>query len=528
MIKRPKKLTVVIGSHFFSIHAKDDEEYSLVMRYTKEFTIVEKGRDGTPEVTMYACANRRDLELRFHINTYVHFINYLTNHGFTNNDYEVVIKPPNFGVDQKIVVKSKFKPYDYQEPIIEYFLNQTSKAGYYLGQILKQNFIGIQTGQGKTLTSAFCAGKLGKRMLICVKPIFMKKWAEDIFDLFDVKKADTISVQGSAQLKGLLSIAQRPEFKNIKIILLSLPTLRNWFTAYETLGSEECKAAGYDIDPTDMYEHLGVGLRLIDEVHIDFHFNFIHDLYTNVNKSISLSATLLNLDPFMEKMYGIAYPKIDRFNGGALKKYTKSYAVMYDFRNGRRIQTKDFGSNTYSHIAFEKSIMSKNNQGLLDNYCGMIYDILSIKFLPTFEKGKKAIIYAATKKMCTLITEFLKKHLPDYDVKRYIGKIPGDPQPPDPYENLLNADIRVTTTQSGSTGHDIKGLTDVIMTNCIQSIQQNIQILGRLREIIGDETRFFYLTCYTLEKQMKYHFDKITMLKERAKSFETLPYGIAL
>lgn len=523
-----KKMTVVIGSHFFKVLVKDPKEYSLILRYTKEFTTVETDRDGIPIPTVYAVVNKHDNEFRFHINTYSGFVNFLMVNGLSVNDYDVEVMPVNYGYDTGIKMLDKYSPREHQVPIIDYFLTQTAKSGYYINQVLKQNFIGIQTGEGKTLTSSFCAVKLGKRILICVRPLFMKKWAEDIFDIFKVKKTETLSVQGSDQLKGLLSIAKEPEFKKVKVILVSLPTVRNWFKAYETLGSKACREAGYDCDPDQFYEHLGVGMRLIDEVHIDFHFNFIHDLYTNVNKGISLSATLLNLDPFMEKMYNLAYPKLDRYNGGELKKYTKSFAVMYDFQFQRRVNTKDFGSNTYSHIAFEKSIMSSNNKGLLNNYCGMIYDILNIKFLPTFTKGKKAVVYAASKKMCTAIAEFLKKQLPDMDVRRYIGKDPKEPGIEDPYENLLDADIRVTTIQSGGTGHDIKGLTDVIMTNCIQSIQQNIQVLGRLREIIGGETRFYYLTCYSLEKQMKYHFDKIEMLKERAKSFEILPYGLKL
>ena len=515
-----KKMTVVVGSHFFKVLVKDQEEYSLILRYTKEFTTVETDRDGIPVPTVYAVVNKIDNEFRFHINTYIGFINFLTNNGHTTNDYDVVILPVNYGVETNIKMHDHLKPRAHQVPIIDYFLTQTAKSGFYINQVLKQNFIGIQTGEGKTLTSSFCAVKLGKRILICVRPLFMKKWAEDIFEIFKVKKSETLSVQGSDQLKGLLSIAKAKEFEKVKVILVSLPTVRNWFKAYETLGSAACKESGYDCDPDQFYEHLGVGLRLIDEVHIDFHFNFIHDLYTNVNKGISLSATLLNLNPFMEKMYNLAYPKLDRYNGGELRKYTKSFAVMYDFQFQRRVNTKDFGSNTYSHIAFEKSIMSKNNAKLSDNYCGMVHDILQIKFIPTFKKGNKAVIYAATKKMCTVIADFLKKHLPDFDVRRYIEG--------DPYSNLMDADIRVTTTQSGGTGHDMKGLTDVILTNCIQSIQQNIQILGRLREIPDGETRFYYLTCYSLEKQMKYHFDKIEMLKERAKSFEILPYGLKL
>lgn len=528
MSLKRNKMTVVVASHFFKVLVSTDEEYSLVLRYTKEFTTVEKDRQGIPIPTVFAVVNKIDNEFRFHINTYSGFISFLTANGINTDMYTVITLPVNYGVDSKIKMHDKYKPREHQIPIIDYFLTHTAKTGYYTNQLMKQNFIGIQTGEGKTLTSSFCAVELGKRILICVRPLFMKKWAEDIFDIFKVKKSETLSVQGSGQLKGLLSIAKRPEFKNVKIILVSLPTMRNWFKAYELLGTQGCRESGYDCDPDQFYEHIGAGLRIIDEVHIDFHFNFIHDLYTNVNKGISLSATLLNLDPFMEKMYNIAYPRVDRYNGGELRKYSKSFAVMYDFKFNRRINIKDFGSNSYSHIAFEKSIMYKNNIGLLTNYCGMIYDILNIKFLPTFKKGMKAVVYAASKKMCTQIADFLKQQLPDMDVRRYLGKDPKEPGIEDPYENLLDADIRVTTIQSGGTGHDIKGLTDVILTNCIQSIQQNIQVFGRLREIPDGETRFYYLTCYSIDKQMNYHFDKIKMLKERARSFEILPYGLKL
>ena len=49
-----KKMTVVVGSHFFKVLVKDQEEYSLILRYTKEFTTVETDRDGIPVPTVYA------------------------------------------------------------------------------------------------------------------------------------------------------------------------------------------------------------------------------------------------------------------------------------------------------------------------------------------------------------------------------------------------------------------------------------------------------------------------------------------
>ena len=54
----------------------------------------------------------------------------------------------------------------------------------------------------------------------------------------------------------------------------------------------------YGCNPEDFFNLINVGIRLIDEVHQDFHLNFKIDLYTNVKKTISLSATLQSDNKF--------------------------------------------------------------------------------------------------------------------------------------------------------------------------------------------------------------------------------------
>jgi hypothetical protein len=107
---------------------------------------------------------------------------------------------------------------------------------------------------------------------------------------------------------------------------------------------------------------------------------------------------------------------------------------------------------------------------------------------------------------------------PKMDIRRYCEN--------DPYENLLDPDIRFTTLLSASVGHDISDLTTVILTTNVVSIQSNIQCLGRLRKLSDDHpVEFYYFTCKDIEAHVKYHLQKEKMLEKRAKSIRMLDTG---
>lgn len=369
-----------------------------------------------------------------------------------------------------------------------------------------------------TFCSLYGVAALGYRTIVIVEGGLVSKWASDILKVLDIKANRTLCVRGGSQLRGLIGMAGTKELENIDIILLSSTTLQDWITLHEVMATslEKSKDIGYGIEPDEFYEKLEIGHRLIDEVHKKFHFNYKQDLYTNTHLVTSLSATLFSYDKLLESFYEIAYPIAERYKAGEIDKYANSTAVIWELQRGRRVRTKNHGRSSYSHNVFEESIMRYKDAA--SKYFEMVSETLDIGFIKNYKKGNKAAVYVASIDMATKLTEYLRKRFPDKSVERYVGSLN------DPYANLLDPDIRVTTLGSGGTGHDIEGLTDTILTVAIMSLQANIQVFGRLRFIPDQDTRFYYFNCRDVEQHMKYHGLKAKLMQERAATFDIIQY----
>lgn len=364
-----------------------------------------------------------------------------------------------------------------------------------------------------TLTAMKSAIDINKRICIIIRPMYMDKWLSDVQQISNVKLEETLSIRGSDSLMGLIDMAKNGTL-DAKIIIISNKTFQNWLTMYEDFGDEGIEELGYGCTPPEFFQTIGAGLRLIDEVHQDFHLNFLIDLHTHVEKSISLSATLEADDPFVTRMYELAYPPLTRFRGLQYDRYIKSASWSYRFSQPEKIRTKEFGSASYSHLAFEKSVIK--NPVVLEAYIEMIEACVRRNFLEYKKPGDKLLIYCSSIDMCTKVSEALKKIFKEFDVRRYVEQ--------DPYDNLMSAEICVSTLLSAGTGHDIKGLTTVILTSAVKSSQSNIQGFGRLRKLDDRDTRFIYFVCLDMEKHVDYHKKKREILEGKALSYNEQYY----
>lgn len=504
--------TVERASRFFKVLPLTHRAKQMCLELQSRFTyksFVKFGKAALPpdQIKIYACGLFDNTEFRFHINSYHVFLDNIKGFYPSGAKYTVVDKSLPECEKRNIAIKPEWKVRDYQEPIIEYLV-----AGK-----PKDKFIGIQTGKGKTFCSLVGVSKIGYRTIIIVEGGLITKWASDILKVLDIPAKRTLCVRGSQQLKGLISLANTKEFENIDVILLSNTTLQDWITIHETLSHEKGIDIGYGVHPELFYEHLKIGHRLIDEVHKKFHFNYKQDLYTNTHHVTSLSATLFSYDKQQEGYYEIAYPKAERYKAGEVDKYCKSYAVVYRIDKEKKIKTKEFGREEYSHLAFEKSIL--RNKELKYNYFNLIVEIMYEGYIPNYKPGNKIAIYVSTTDLATELVNFLKRKFPDKTVERYVSTLK------DPYKNLLDPDIRVSTLGSGGTGHDIIGLTDTILTIAIMSLQANVQVFGRTRFIKDQDTRFFFLNCVNIKAHMKYLDLKSKLMKEIAKGYDILNYS---
>ena len=391
-------------------------------------------------------------------------------------------------------------------------------------EFVTENFIATHN----TFCALKAAARLGKRIAVIIKPGFIEKWAGsdpgakvkvvgDFEKICGIPREEIAVVQGSLSLMKLMARAEAGE-EIEKVIVFSNRTLQNFFSLYEERG-KEILDMGYAFKPRELFPKLKVGLRLIDEVHMDFHLNFKIDLYTNVAHSISLSATLKNDDAFLNRMYELAYPKNERYAGLAYDKYAVSYSWTYRTKRPDQLRTMEYGSTTYSHNVFEKSLMRQ--PGVLQMFFEMIVKIINRFYLgDDYRKGDRVLIYFASIDMCTRFTEYLKQVFKDKDVRRYVED--------DPYENLMDPDICVSTLLSAGTGHDIAQLTTVILTTSIMSYQSNVQGFGRLRKIPGRTVRFVYLTCEDVPKQVEYHLKKKELLKTISADYNSISYSQTL
>lgn len=495
---------MTIYSHHFSLTKLSPVGRMLAVKFASRYVqyglVPGGGQMHKKAVKVFGAANGDRTEFRFHINQLSEFRKMQLHMGYDNPKLFHEIKVPIKETPTiEFKVKEKYTPFDYQVPIIEYLKKKEPKC----------KLVGLRTGGGKSLVAMKAIEHYKKVPCIVVKPAYIEKWTEDLIRTCDLTIEDIMVVQGGKHLMALINLVKEKKLE-YKVVLISNRTMQNWLTTYER-GAADAIELGYEIHPYQFFEHIGAGIRLIDEVHQDFHFNFKLDLYTNVENAFSLSATLITNDPFLRNMHDIAYPPKDRCANPDLGNYVNSFAVHYRFDKPEKVRSSEYGSNNYSHNAVEQSILKY--PPTMHGYLNLIDYTLGIGYNLSKKKDKRCIIFAYCVEMCTAIVKFLEGKYPDYDVRRYVSD--------DPFENLMQPDIIVSTLGSAGTAVDIPNLTNVILTTAVDSIQSNVQSLGRLRKLDNGDTptEFHYFVCEDIPKHLEYHERKKQMLSQRAKTF---------
>lgn len=526
--KPDKYFEIDIFSHHFVVKNMSPRGFEIATKFARRFIEYKWDRGQKVAVQTYAAFIRKKGHIHFHIGCYKEWKNYLLDigvpdHGWTELAYGYVEPEP---LNCKIT--DAFPPRDYQLEIFNTYLKIPEPSW--------RKFVGIDPGRGKTYLGSWAAADYNFRIVGFLKPMFLKKWPDDLKKNLGMDDDDIVCVAGAAKLMDVITRAKEGTLTE-KAILISNRTYMNYINLYEEHG-DEILNMGYDCTPPQFCQVIRAGTRIEDEVHEEFFSMFKIDLYTHILRSISLSATLEDDDAFTEAMYKIAYPIEERCKIVVRAKYIKSIALRYHIKHGTELATTERGSTMYSHIAFEKNFYTKRYGWLMDHYLDLINERFEERFLMRFEEGQKCLIYAASIQMCTTIVEYLKnKHRglsvsirdldnkpgPDatpLDVRRYVGE--------DPYDNLMNATVCVSTLGSAGTGHDIPGLITVIMTHSLRARKKNIQGPGRLREKAGVDMEFEYFTCMDVPKQVEYHIAKEALLPARMKEcvIYDLPYVV--
>lgn len=481
-----------------------------IERYSKD---IQRGRNG-PITTVenvgspFFCSYRNGDEYRFHINVLEEFFSFMANKGFPKHLFEVKelprlypIAPADFNwVSTKSIREDQVEPIDF------------------LMKDYPKRIAELQAGSGKTFMSQYVLFQSKMRAMIIMRPRFVERWVckeglEAELGLIEGEGTDLLVIRNTGELIDTIELAISGELE-CKIIVIHNTTLHSYLGYYfESNGDDDV----YGCPPEYLMQLLGVGIRVMEEAHLDINLNYRLDCCLNTWKTIYLSATLsTNGSYFMKKIYEKMFAESDRVIMD-YRVYTVVKAYSYRVDNPKRFRVNGY-MGFYNHALFETAVQ---RLGKFSRYLDIIYYMLEDNYFPAYRPGQKALVYLFKTDLCIEAAKLLQKRYPHLNVTYKIGKIPD--------AEGYKGDIIVTTLQSTGVGKDIPNVAFVGLTVSINSEQSNEQVKGRARKP-SDDTVPVFAYCYAqnMEKQLGYHEEKKRIFKGKVLGHMELSTGIIL
>jgi len=495
------KLKIIVRNTHFSVSAENKYRYAnIISRFNNNLVTYKSIYNSYTK--KYKTVEDRRFYYHFNKNTYNYSIHLL--------DTFIIraIKSGIFKEDITVIQDTNYQPDNITVKVGPTYTDREHQP-VYIAKAIDTNpmvLVDLKTGLGKTYISMRVVCETGYRTAIIILSRYIDKWIGDIKELTTATDDDIYVVQGKDSLAKLINNEDRYNF-----VIFSLSTLRNYIKTYDKC-PDICT-----VSPEDLFKHLGIGTLINDEVHQSFHAVYMTTIRLNPMKTIALSATLDNLDRSIKQMYATLYPISARCGQLVLfDTYPIVIAANYYIDNPEVV--KYMGPRGYSHIVFEQWLMRRSI--FRTKYLEMILHYATKGYTSRRRKGDKLLILVQTVMLATLVVNYLKTKIKGLVINRYVEE--------DPYENIINSDISVSTNLSAGVALDIPSLITVIQTVSMKSLQMNVQALGRLRKIDGMDVRYYYIYSSNIPIQYRLHKVRMSVIRHLAKEYKFEEYPVRL
>ena len=378
----------------------------------------------------------------------VEYTSYLVDH-ITSAGLTVDIVPivPIEGRDIKLKINRKWKDKDYQTPAIEYLARDTAP----------RRGLQFQPGKGKTYCAIRAIVELGKTAIVIV-PGLVEQWEHSFKEITNVGSKLNV-IRGFKSILALTQCNFKPD-----ILLCSIDTVRAYIKFednYQTLP--------YNF--SQFLDHYGVGTKVMDEVHLNFHALTMIDLNANVKNNIYLTATFTSANRDTRKIFNVVFPDTMRYGAMDYERYVNVTIYRY---YGEVLERKVIKAKGYSHARYEGEILKKESKFLryMDE---VIRPLIDSHYINLRNPGEKCLLFFSTLEMVHHVKKYLDRVYPKLIINEYIGGVDDDA--------LDKVDIILTTPKSAGCGTDIKMLRTAINTISELSPTSVEQKRGRLRKL---------------------------------------------
>ena len=360
--------------------------------------------------------------------------------------------------------------------------------------------LAMQTGKGKTYSAIKSAVNLGYVTIVIVDGL-VDQWIDEGSSSFlnctTIDKNDLYRIQG---FDSLAAAELEPNFYP-KVFVASLTTMQLYST----------KSSGYDLLPlsySEFFAHFGIGTKIVDECHLNFHANTVMDLLSNVPHNLYCSATFTQSSKEARRIFERIFPEEIQYGMAAYDKYVETY--WYNF-SGEVMERKCVRARGYQHVRYEHELM-KTDVKLIGHLRAFLVPMINAHYINRYKPGYKLLIFCSTVEFIHAVVKQLQIIYPDKKIGSYLAG--------DKMAELKDLDIIVSTPGKAGTGLDVKGLITVINTVSMASIPLSLQMFGRLRKIDDQNVVYVDRCDVNLKAQLRHAQTR----KEQLKKFSAKYY----
>lgn len=424
----------------------------------------------------YAPADGEVLKVRGYIFDEDHDLIYF--HSGVDIDYlrrllkniKVIIHEPDEYEEMEFDFEEVIPPRDkLQEDIIDFFIGRRAHAD---NAKRKQLLLPAGTGTGKTFTSSYAACSIGIKTIIIVhRGNLIKQWGNTLVNMHGMpsKRIRLLSTQDLYD-----AALDRHQF-DADVYILTHQTFR-----FAMKAINDFRLCG------QIFKHLKIGLKIIDECHLEFANIILIDMLSNVHRNFYLSATPERSNKDEQSIYKYVFSNTLYYRqsaaskeAGIPNKWVSYNTVVLDSQLKPNIyRYKVDRGRSMNAISYGKFVIKGDKK---QTHFKCVRDILKDVFKK--DEHSKVIIFLPLIDLTEEMQFFLSTKLCyddefpyDLSIKTMTSKNSAREK-----ELAKKADVIITTIQSCGTGTDLPGLTCLICCSPFASKVTAEQVFGRLR-----------------------------------------------
>ena len=325
-------------------------------------------------------------------------------------------------------------------------------------QYMTQLSLNLNTGKGKTYVSiATIAYYKVKSIIIANSNSLLSQWKDNILNYTNLHSNQILQITGSPTIHRILTC----QFNEADIYLVTHATIRSYADQY-----------GWD-KIYELFEKLGIGIKIYDECHTNFDAMLMIDFYTNVWKTYYVSATPMRSDWKEDRIFQLSLknvPGIDLFDENN-DPHTSYVAIKWNSKPTAR------------DISFCKNRYGLDRMKYIDyiTHKEEFYKMMVIIMDLVLKTKGKTLMYIGTNAGLLLVYQWIGQN--------YVQELGGDIGI---FTSLLSQEEKLkqkqkrlilSTTKSAGLGEHINGLKmTIVLAEPFKSPVIARQTLGRTRD----------------------------------------------